>query len=255
MSSTHITPLGSYRGASSSLDRRGWTVALAYQEVLTAIVRLRYNRQTVTSADSFRTQMMQALGIAEQEARSRGCTTEDLNQVKFALVAFLDESALGCRNPAFSDWHRLPVQAQLYGHQLAGEVFFQELQKTLNRSDSQETADLLEVYYLCLLLAFKGRYAAGGDLHSIMAGIQEKIRRVRGPSMALSPRGGIPADAIRLVQSDPWIRRLGIACIVICLLALAIFLVSKFLLVSGASDLSTSAAQFVKERVAWASTG
>ena len=70
----------------------------------------------------------------------------------------------------------------MYGHQLAGEVFFQELQKTLTRSDSPETADLLEVYYLCLLLGFKGRYAAGGDLRSIMAGIQEKIRRVRGPS-------------------------------------------------------------------------
>lgn len=246
MSSTHITPLGSYRGASSSLDRRGWTIALAYQEVFTAIVRLRYNRQTVTSADSFRTQMMQALGIAEQEARSRGCSPEDLNQAKFALVAFLDESALGCRNPAFADWHRLPVQAQLYGHQLAGEVFFQELQKTLNRSDSTETADLLEVYYLCLLLGFKGRYAAGGDLRSIMASIQEKIRRVRGPSSVLSPRGAIPADAVRLVQSDPWLRRLMIGAAVIAGVAVVLFAAFKFILISGASELSNLGAQLSK---------
>src|SRR5271166_1737773 len=249
MSSTHISPLGSYRSSSSPLDRRGWTIAISFQEVFTAIVRLRYNRQTVTSAESFRSQMMQALAAAEQDARSRSYSPEDVNQVKFALVAFLDETAHSC----LANWRS--VALELYGHLLAGEVFFQELQECLNRSDSPETADLLEVYYLCLLLGFKGRYAAGGDLHSIMAGIQEKIRRVRGPSMALSPRGGIPADAVRLVQSDPWVRRLGIACIVICLLALAIFLISKFLLVSGASDLSTSAAQFVKERVAWASTG
>ena len=246
MSSTHITPLGSYRGASSSLDRRGWTVALAYQEVFTAIVRLRYNRQTVSSADSFRTQMMQALGIAEQEARSRGCNPEDLNQAKFALVAFLDESALGCRNPAFADWQRLPVQAQLYGHQLAGEVFFQELQKTLNRSDSAETADLLEVYYLCLLLGFKGRYAAGGDLRSIMASIQEKIRRVRGPSSVLSPRGAIPADAVRLVQSDPWLRRLMIGAAVIAGVAVILFAAFKFVLITGASELSNLAVQLSK---------
>src|SRR5271165_3965960 len=253
--STHVSPLGSYRGSSPALDRRGWNLALAFQEVFTAIVRLRYNRQSVSNAESFRAQIKQALRIAEQEARSGGCNAEDVKQAIFALVAFLDESALSCRNPAFVDWARLPLQAEMYGHQLAGEVFFQELQKTLNRSDSPETADLLEVYYLCLLLGFKGRYAAGGDLRAVMAGIQEKIRRVRGPSMALSPRGGIPADAIRLVQSDPWIRRLGFACIGICLLALAIFVVTKLLLISGASELSTSAAQFVKERVAWASTG
>jgi type VI secretion system protein ImpK len=244
--STNVSPLGSFRGSSPALDRRGWDLALAFQEVFTAVVRLRYNRQAVSNAESFRAQIKQALRIAEQEARSGGCSAEDVRQAVFALVAFLDESALGCRNPAFADWPRLPLQAELYGHQLAGEVFFQELQKTLSRSDSAETADLLEVYYLCLLLGFKGRYAAGGDLHSVMAVVQEKIRRVRGPSAALSPRGGIPADAVRLVQSDPWIRRLGIACIVTCLLAGAVFLISKFLLISGASDLFSSAAQFVK---------
>lgn len=244
--STRASALGSFKGSSPALDRRGWNLALAFQEVFTAIVRLRYNRQAVSNAESFRAQIKQALRVGEQEARSGGCSAEDVKQAIFALVAFLDESALSCRNPAFSDWARLPLQAEMYGHQLAGEVFFQELQKTLNRNDSAETADLLEVYYLCLLLGFKGRYAAGGDLRGIMTGIQEKIWRVRGPSAALSPRGGIPADAVRLVQSDPWIRRLGFACLVVCLVALAIFVVAKVLLVSGASDLAASATPFVK---------
>jgi type VI secretion system protein ImpK len=246
MSGSHAAPLGSYRGSSPALDRRGWNLALAFQEVFTAIVRLRYNRQAVSNAESFRAQMKQALRVSEQEARSRGCTAEDVKQAIFALVVFLDESALGCRNPVFSDWPRLPLSAELYGHQLGGEVFFQELQKALNRNDSVETADLLEVYYLCLLLGFKGRYAAGGDLRSIMATAQEKIRRVRGPSASLSPRGAIPADAIRPVQSDPWVRRLAITALVTSLLAIALFLVFKFSLISGASELSTQAAQFVK---------
>ena len=223
--STHASALGSFRGSSPALDRRGWNLALAFQEVFTAIVRLRYNRQAVSNAESFRAQMKQALRVAEQEARSGGYSAEDVRQAVFALVAFLDESALSCRNPAFSDWARLPLQAELFGHQLAGEVFFQELQRTLGRSDSPETADVLEVYYLCLLLGFKGRYAAGGDLRSIMAAIQEKIRRVRGPSGALSPRGGIPADAVRLVQSDPGSEAGDCGGLVICLVALAIFLV------------------------------
>jgi len=245
MSGTHALPLASYRGSSPALDRRGWNLALAFQEVFTAIVRLRYGRQAVSNADSFRAQMKQALRVSEQEARRGGCSAEDTKEAVFALVAFLDESALSCRNPTFADWPRLPLQAELFGHQLAGEIFFQELQKTLNRNDSVETADLLEVYYLCLLLGFKGRYAAGGDLQSIIAATQEKIRRVR-PTAVLSPRGAIPADAVRIAQSDPWVRRLAIGSVVTVLLAVILFLIFKFVLVSGVSELTGLAAQVVK---------
>lgn len=233
------------QGLEPASGRRGWNLALAFQEVFTAIVRLRYNRQAVSNAEAFRAQMKQALRVAEQEARSGGYSAEDVRQVIFAVVAFLDESALSCRNPAFSDWARLPLQAELFGHQLAGEVFFQELQSTLGRQDSSQVADVLEVYYLCLLLGFKGRYAAGGDLRSIMAMVRGKIQRVRGPSGALSPNAGIPSDAVRLGQSDPWVQRLAIAAVVACVSALAIFLIFRFLLMADASDLSVSAMRFL----------
>ena len=158
------------------MDRRGWNLALGFQEVFTAVVRVRYNRQAVQDAETFRAQMRQALRVAEQDARSHGCSPEDVNQVIFGVVAFLDESVLSSGNPVFANWPRLPLQAELFGHQLAGEMFFQELQKALSRPDSQEVADLLEVYYLCLLLGFKGRYAAGGDLRSIMSAIDQQNR-------------------------------------------------------------------------------
>ncbi len=238
MSSGQITPLGSYRGSSPALDRRGWNLALGFQEIFTAVVRLRYNRQAVQDAEAFRAQMRQALRVAEQEARSRGSSPDDVRQVIFAVVAFLDESVLSSGNPVFANWPRLPLQAELFGHQLAGEIFFQELQKTLSRNDSIETADLLEVYYLCLLLGFKGRYAAGGDLRSIMAAIDEKIRRVRGPVGPLSPRGAIPADAVRLGQSDRWSSILGKTAIFTVIVAVVAFVVFKVLLMSGASSLS-----------------
>jgi len=228
------------------MDRRGWNLALGFQEVFTAVVRLRYNRQAVLDADTFRAQMRQALRVAEQEARSRGSSAEDVKQVIFAVVAFLDESVLTSRNPVFVNWPRLPLQAELFGHQLAGEIFFQELQKSLNRSDSQETADLLEVYYLCLLLGFKGRYAAGGDLRSVMAATQEKIRRIRGPIGALSPRGAIPADAVRMIQTDRVSRWLGRAALITAGSVLLLFILYKFVLMSGASSLSALAAGFLK---------
>ena len=246
MSSSQVTPLGSYRGSSPALDRRGWNLALGFPDVFTAVVRLRYNRQAVLDADTFRAQMRQALRVAEQEARSRGSSAEDVKQVIFAVVAFLDESVLTSRNPVFVNWPRLPLQAELFGHQLAGEIFFQELQKSLNRSDSQETADLLEVYYLCMLLGFKGRYAAGGDLRSVMAATQEKIRRIRGPIGALSPRGAIPADAVRMIQTDRVSRWLGRAALITAGSVLLLFILYKFVLMSGASSLSALAAGFLK---------
>ena len=246
MGSTPITPLGSYRGSTPALDRRGWNLALGFQEVFTAVVRLRYNRQAVQDPEAFRAQVRQGLRIAEQEARSRGCNPEDVRQVIFAVVAFLDESVLSSGNPVFANWPRLPLQAELFGHQLAGEVFFQELQKTLNRSDSYETADLLEVYYLCMLLGFKGRYAAGGDLRSIMAAVHEKIRRIRGPLGPLSPRGAIPADAVRLVQTDRWSRLLGRIALVTAGLVLLSFIAYKFVLMSGASSLSALVAEILR---------
>jgi type VI secretion system protein ImpK len=246
MSSSQVTPLGSYRGSSPALDRRGWNLALGFQEVFTAVVRLRYNRQAVLDAEIFRAQMRQALRVAEQEARSRGCSAEDVKQVIFAVVAFLDESVLSSRNPVFVNWPRLPLQAELFGNQLAGEIFFQELQKTLNRTDSQETADLLEVYYLCMLLGFKGRYAAGGDLRSVMAATQEKIRRIRGPLGALSPRGAIPADAVRMGQTDRVSRWLGRVALITAGVVVVLFVLYKFVLMSGASSLSSLAAGLLK---------
>ena len=231
------TPLASYRGSTSALDTRGWNLALAFQEVFTAIVRLRSNRQQVTNAEAFRGQMKQALQRAEQEARSGGYKAEDVRQVLFAVVAFLDESVLGSRNPVFVDWPRLPLQTELFGHQIAGEVVFQELQKTLGRADSAETCDVLEVYGLCLLLGFRGRYAAAGagDLQSLISAIQEKLRRVRGPSGPLSPRGLLPSDAVRVAHSDPWVRRLGILAISIVALTVIAFVIFKLILNSGLS--------------------
>src|SRR5260370_39931020 len=119
MGSTQVTPLGSYRGSSPALDRRGWNLALGFQEVFTAVVRLRYNRQAVLDAETFRAQMRQALRVAEQEARSRGCSAEDVKQVIFAVVAFLDECGLTSRKPGFRNWPRRPLTAELLGRQSA----------------------------------------------------------------------------------------------------------------------------------------
>src|SRR5258705_3070017 len=124
-------------------------LASTLQEVLTAIVRLRSNRQAVSDANSFRIHMREALKAADQEARKRGYNGDTIQLATFAVVAFLDESILKSRNPLFADWPRKPLQEELFGTHMAGEGFFQKFPKPLGQSESHGLGDLLEGYYLC----------------------------------------------------------------------------------------------------------
>jgi type VI secretion system protein ImpK len=223
----------------SAVSRRTENLALILQEVLTAIVRLRSNRQAVSDANSFRIHMREALKSADQEARKRGYSGDAIQLAIFAVVAFLDESILNSRNPLFADWPRKPLQEELFGTHMAGEVYFQNLQKLLGQPDSQELVDLLEVYHLCVLLGFGGRYSMGnkGDLRAIMDAVADKIRRVRGRSPDLSPMWRLPQEAARTVGGDPWARNLAIAAIGCLALLVVLFVIFKLSLGSGVSDL------------------
>jgi type VI secretion system protein ImpK len=220
-------------------------LALVFQEVLTVTVRLRSNRQTVTDAEVFRNQIRSALKAAEREAKSLGYIDEDIKLGIFAIVAFLDETILNLRNPVFQDWVRRPMQEELFGQHVAGETFFQHLQKIVGRRDVPETADLLEVYYLCLLLGFLGRYSVSGkgELRAVMGAVDDKMRRIRKTRPDLSPAWEITGQMVTMGATDVWARRLGFAAIGCGGLAVVMFIFYAILLASGVSDLRTLAAQ------------
>lgn len=239
------TPIASHRPAAQSLDARAWNLALAFQEVFTAIVRLRFGKQQVPNAEAFRAHVKQALALAQQDAGGQRFSPESVQLATFAVAAFLDESVLNSRNPAFADWPRLPLQEELFGGHMAGENFFQNIKAVLSRPDSTEAADLLEVYLLCLLLGYRGRYGAGGlaELRPIMDAMFDKIRRIRGVTDNLSPRWAVPGDVVRPPESDPWVRRLAMGAIGSLVLAVILFVAYKFGVISGASDLVALATQ------------
>src|SRR5260370_835312 len=139
-------------------NRRRDNLALVFQNLLTVIVRLRGNRQVINDAQAFRGQMQSALRSAEREGISKLYPPEDVRLATFAIVAFLDESILNSANPAFSDWPRMPLQEEMFGHHRAGEVFFENIDRLLSRGDSHSAADLLEIYSLCILLGRANRF-------------------------------------------------------------------------------------------------
>jgi type VI secretion system protein ImpK len=214
-------------------------LGLVFQEVLTAIERVRAKRESVADAESFRKDMRQALNEANQEGRRHGYSPEDIRVAMFAVVAFLDESILNSRIPAFADWPRKPLQQELFGGHQAGEVFFQNVDKLLAQSDSSVLADLLEIYLLCVLLGYGGKYSVvgRGELRSISDRMAERIRRIRGGSADLSPSWAPQRGTAVPAPADPWVRRLGVAAAVSFCLGLLLFLIFKISLSSGASGL------------------
>ena len=224
---------------SPSTDtRRPDNLALLFQDVLTAIVRLRANRQGVTDANAFRHHIREALKTAASQALAAGYTAEDTRHATFATVAFLDESVLNSQNPIFVEWLRKPLQAELFGTHTAGEEFFVSLQQLLGRADSSDLADLIEIHYLCLLLGFGGRYSAGnrGELAQIMNLTGEKMRRIRGRFGALSPAWQPPKEKA-VSQTDPWVKRWGIIAALSAVFTLLLFLGYMYGLSSVVSQL------------------
>ena len=224
--------------------RRPENLALLFQEVLTAIERLRSNRQGVTDPNAFRHHTREALKTAANQALAAGYSSDDVRSVTFASVAFLDESVHTSQNAMFADWLRQPLQQELFQTNIAGEIFFQNLQQLLGRSDSADLADVLEVHYLCLLLGFGGRYSAGnrGELKQIMDMTADKIRRIRGRFQQLSPAWMLPDDPIS-TRTDPWLRRLVLIAAGCALLMILLFGGYKLALNSGVSDVEALAAQ------------
>ena len=219
--------------------RRRENLALVYQEVMTAITRLRSNRQQVEDAQFFRTHMRNALGSAESDAVSKGYSPDDVRLATFAMVAFLDESVLNSSNPAFAEWPRLPLQEEMFGHHMAGEIFFQNAEKLLSRPDAHNTADVLEIYLLCLLLGYQGRYSLAGLelLRPIMDTVGEKIRRIRGVPSEFSPSWAPPKETVNVSAKDVWVGRLLMIAVTTAVAVLLLFVGYKLLLGSGVSSL------------------
>jgi type VI secretion system protein ImpK len=211
---------------------------VALQEAFTVAVRLRANRQVAADVDSFRVHVKTLLANADREARHAGYESEHVKLAIYAFVAFLDESVLNAADPVFAGWARQPLQEEIFGDHVAGEVFFSKLEDLLCRQDSEALADLLEVYALCLCLGFRGRYgsASGDQLRGLLTSIQEKIDRIRGPQPELSPSWRPPTDEAG-VGPDPWLPLMAMTAGGVFFLALVLFVAFRLALGGGGAEL------------------
>jgi type VI secretion system protein ImpK len=233
---------------------RTFSLASCYENAITTILRLAaLQQQAVPNAEGFRTSIRAALKSAMEQAKALGYTSE-INQLAFfASVALLDESVLKLQSAAFAEWAQRPMQEEMFGHNRAGEVFFEHLRGLLARQDSQETADCLEVFCLCMLLGFKGQYALSsggtgyfqggassssrpsGEIQALIRQAREKINRIRGPVAFLPAAAPLP-EVKQKVAIDRWSRGLGIAALCLLVLVVVAYVGFWIILSSGASQ-------------------
>lgn len=231
------------RTAESDGHRRG-RLALALQEVFTVAARIRVDRQVAEDPAAFRAHVKRLLSGADREAREQGYEDEHVRLAIYAAVAFLDESVLNSSRPLFQDWSGQPLQEEVFGEHMAGETFYRYLDDLLTRRDSEELADLLEVFLLCLLLGFRGRYggAGEGERSARIRALQEKMHRIRGPRGALAPSWAVPTDERPTGYRDPLVRRLAVAALAGGVAVFVYLGLLRFLLGRGVEEVRNLAA-------------
>ena len=194
---------------------RAGRLAILYQGMLTAIVRLQAGKQPLVDANAFQRTMENLLDEIEQEATKIGYLNQDIKDAHYAIIAFLDETVQRSSDANRSQW--TPLQAKRYAQAVAGEGVYERLKTIRMRRDSNELADLLEVYDLCFLLGYQGRYAVGGrsELDRLIEELRRQIDRIRGYQALLSPEGTLaPMPQVAAPDDDTdgkW-KIIAIAC-------------------------------------------
>jgi type VI secretion system protein ImpK len=189
---------------SEERARSSETLAFLYQGLLTIIVRLQAGREQIPDAQSFRARAKKLLLEIENEAKRVGYEADEIKDSSLAVIAFLDSVVLHSSEAGHAEWVRQSLAEELLQVANAGEVFFDKLDELRGKRSSQDLADVLEVYALCLLLGFEGRYSERqrAELNTIKDKVRRRIDDIRGKPELLSPTGGLP-DAPVVPMAPP----------------------------------------------------
>jgi len=137
----------------------------------------------------------------DRDARKLRAQGEDIEAAKYAYCAALDEIILGSNFSLRTGWERRPLQLAIFGDQLAGEHFFDRLEAL--RSGGVARLAALQVFQMCLLIGFKGRYALDGQdkLAYLIARLGEEITGMQGKSKGFAPQAQRPDQIVNKLHS------------------------------------------------------
>ena len=143
-------------------------------------------------AEVFRERIKQFLTAFERGATRMNASAEDVYACKYAFCATVDEAVLMSGFKIKEAWQRLPLQVQFFGEQLAGEQFFEKLEEL--RRQGAPRVQAMEVFHMCLLLGFQGKYLIEGSekLGYLTARLGDEIARIKGQGAGFAPNWAAP---------------------------------------------------------------
>jgi type VI secretion system protein ImpK len=174
------------QGVSRRRSRSGGDLVSLAGPVLELVLKLRAG--TAAPAINPRPTVQQLLQEMEQRGATLRYGERQIKEVKFALAAFVDETIMSTNLPLREEWEKFPLQLEYFGEQLAGNKFYEHLDDLLKQIETE--ADVVEVYYVSLLLGFKGKYKVymEDQLQGVIDNTAAQLKRVgRLQEAELSP--------------------------------------------------------------------
>ncbi|MGS1110092.1 type IVB secretion system protein IcmH/DotU [Achromobacter anxifer] len=158
--------------------------------------------QEPVDAASFSARVQQFLADFERSAKKMDIPAEDVYATKYAFCAAVDETVLNSGFSIRDAWMLQPLQLTLFGEQLAGENFFARLEDL--RAQGAPRLQSLEVFYMCLLLGFQGKYMIEGQekLGYLTARLGDEITLLRGKRAGFAPHWPLPDKIAHTLKRD-----------------------------------------------------
>ncbi|MBC7957461.1 MAG: DotU family type IV/VI secretion system protein [Cytophagales bacterium] len=159
-------------------------------------------KQAPGEAETFRSHIKEFLTGVERGATKLGSSAEDVHLCKYAFCATVDELILMSQFKVRDAWQRQPLQLQFFGEQLAGEQFFVKLEAL--RREGAARIQILEVFHMCLLMGFQGKYIIEGSekLNYLTARLGDEIAHLKGSRATFAPHWAPPDQVTNRLKNE-----------------------------------------------------
>lgn len=160
------------------------------------------SRNAPANAADFMERVRQFLDEFERGAKRLNASPDDVYAAKYAFCAAVDELILNSGFAIRQTWERQPLQLAFFGDQLAGENFFVKLEEL--RAQGAARLQVLEVFYMCLLLGFRGKFMLEGPekLGYLVARVGDEIAHFKGRRTPFSPHWQPPDNIRNALRSE-----------------------------------------------------
>lgn len=172
---------------------------------------------------------------AYEKAKKLNILDEDFQNAKYAVSALIDETVLYSKWPQRNEWLRNPLVVEYFNDAFAGEIFFDKIEAI--RGDSSKR-DLLEVFYMCLMFGFEGKFKilGGEEMKNYMQSIYSELNFKADEK--ISPHTEVQKQTIKTRRLIPkWVMVSSYIFLAVC--AIVIFIIFKVKMINIANNMVT----------------